>query len=130
VPYPIELRIDIEEKVVFYSDAYRLKILLNNLISNAVKYSSNRDNNAFVEFIARVDENEAVFYIKDNGEGIPDQLKEKVFDIYFRANKSTSGTGLGLFICSEVVRKLNGNIELESTLGKGSTFRVNIPNRR
>jgi nitrogen-specific signal transduction histidine kinase len=130
VPYPIELRIDIEEKVVFYSDAYRLKILLNNLISNAVKYSSNRDNNAFVEFIARVDENEAVFYIKDNGEGIPDQLKEKVFDIYFRANKSTSGTGLGLFICSEVVRKLNGNIELESTLGKGSTFRVSIPNRR
>jgi signal transduction histidine kinase len=95
-----------------------------------VKYSSNRDNNAFVEFIARVDENEAVFYIKDNGEGIPDQLKEKVFDIYFRANKSTSGTGLGLFICSEVVRKLNGNIELESTLGKGSTFRVSIPNRR
>lgn len=130
VPYPIELRIDIDEKVKFYSDAYRIKILLNNLISNAVKYSSNRDNNAFVEFVARVDEKEAVFYVKDNGEGIPDQLRDKVFDIYFRANNSTTGTGLGLFICSEVVKKLNGNIELESTLGKGSTFMVSIPNRR
>lgn len=130
VSYPIELRIDIDEKVNFYSDAYRIKILLNNLISNAVKYSSNRDNNAFVEFITRVDENEAVFYIKDNGEGIPDQLKEKVFEIYFRASNSSSGTGLGLFICSQVLKKLNGIIELESAVGKGSTFIVSIPNNR
>jgi signal transduction histidine kinase len=129
VPYPIKLKINIEEKAIFYTDIYRLKIVLNNLISNAVKYSSNREGNAFVEFSARVDQNECNFYVRDNGEGIPSQLKDKVFEIYFRANNKTAGTGLGLFICSEAIRKLGGSIELESTPGQGSIFSVNIPNK-
>jgi signal transduction histidine kinase len=130
VPYPIKLKIDIQENDVFYTDAYRLKIILNNLISNAVKYSSNRHNNAFVEFGARVDENECNFYVRDNGEGISEDLTDKVFEIYFRANNKVSGTGLGLFICYEAVKKLNGSISLESKPGEGSTFRVTIPNSK
>ena len=129
VPYPIELKINIEEKAILYTDAYRIKIVLNNLISNAVKYSSNREGNAFVEFIAKVNETNCSFSVRDNGEGIPPQLQDKVFEIYFRANNKTAGTGLGLFICSEAIRKLGGKIELESTPGQGSIFSVIIPNR-
>jgi signal transduction histidine kinase len=129
VPYPIELKINIEENAVLYTDVYRIKIVLNNLISNAVKYSSNRDGNAFVEFIAKVNETNCSFSVRDNGEGIPPQLQDKVFEIYFRANNKTAGTGLGLFICSEAIRKLGGTIVLESIPGQGSTFSVSIPNR-
>jgi signal transduction histidine kinase len=114
--------------VPFYTDIYRLKIILNNLISNAVKYSSNREGNAFVEFIAKVNETNCSFSVRDNGEGIPPHLQDKVFEIYFRANNKTAGTGLGLFICSEAIRKLGGSIQLESTPGQGSVFSVNIPN--
>jgi signal transduction histidine kinase len=129
VPYPIKLNINIEEEAILCTDVYRLKIIINNLISNAVKYSSNRDANAFVEFGAKVHEKNCSFYVRDNGEGIPPNLKDKVFEIYFRANNKTAGTGLGLFICSEAVRKLGGTIVLESVSGQGSTFSVNIPNR-
>ncbi len=130
VPYQVKLILDIEEKAIFITDTYRLKIILNNLISNAVKYSSNRNDNAFVEIWARVDEQSCNFYVKDNGEGIPDHLKDKVFEIYFRANNKTSGAGLGLFISNEAVRKLKGTIELETELGQGSTFSVNLPNSK
>jgi signal transduction histidine kinase len=130
VPYQVNLILDIEEKAIFITDTYRLKIILNNLISNAVKYSSNRNNNAFVEIWSRVDEHSCNFYVKDNGEGIPDHLKDKVFEIYYRANNKTSGAGLGLFICNEAVRKLKGTIELETKLGQGSTFSVNLPNSK
>jgi len=128
VPYPIELKINIEEKAILHTDVYRLKIVLNNLISNAVKYSCNLDNKAFVEFVAKVNATNCSFYVRDNGEGIPPHLQDKVFEIYFRANNKTTGTGLGLFICSEAVRKLGGSIQLESTPGQGSVFSVNIPN--
>jgi signal transduction histidine kinase len=77
-----------------------------------------------------VDEHSCNFYVKDNGEGIPDHLKDKVFEIYYRANNKTSGAGLGLFICKEAVRKLKGTIELETKLGQGSTFSVNLPNSK
>jgi signal transduction histidine kinase len=130
VPYQVNLILDIEEKAIFIIDTYRLKIVLNNLISNAVKYSSNRNNNAFVEIWSRVDEHSCNFYVKDNGDGIPDHLKDKVFEIYYRANNKTSGAGLGLFICKEAVRKLKGTIELETKLGQGSTFSVNLPNSK
>jgi signal transduction histidine kinase len=128
VDYPIQLKIDIVELIPFYTDVYRLKIILNNLISNAIKYSVNRDNNAFVGLVARIDARQCSISVIDNGEGIPADLQKKVFEIYFRANNKTSGTGLGLFICTEALRKLNGTIELVSEPGKGSTFKVNLPN--
>ncbi len=128
VPYKVKLILNIEDASEFYTDQYRLNIILNNLISNAVKYSKNSDDNAFVEFTAKVNEKECFFSVRDNGEGIPENLKEKVFDIYFRVNEKVSGTGLGLFICSQAVEKLNGTIELNTILGEGSTFTVTIPN--
>jgi signal transduction histidine kinase len=128
VPYPIETSINIEQNSMLNTDLYRLKIILNNLISNAVKYSSNRNNDAFVAFRAEVNQNCCNFSVRDNGEGIPPHLQDKVFEIYFRANNKTAGTGLGLFICSEAIRKLGGSIQLESTPGQGSIFSVNIPN--
>jgi signal transduction histidine kinase len=128
VPYPIETSINIEQNSMLNTDIYRLKIILNNLISNAVKYSSNRNNDAFVAFRAEVNQNCCNFSVRDNGEGIPPHLHYKVFEIYFRANNKTAGTGLGLFICSEAIRKLGGSIQLESTPGHGSVFSVNIPN--
>jgi signal transduction histidine kinase len=126
VDYPIELKIDIVENATLYTDIYRLKIILNNLISNAVKYS--RDNNAYVEVKAIINEAQVFLSVSDNGEGIKKKLQEKVFEIYYRASKKQGGTGLGLFICSEAVKKMSGSIELESIPNVGSTFKVNLPN--
>jgi signal transduction histidine kinase len=126
VDYPIELKIDIVENATFYTDVYRLKIILNNLISNAVKYS--RDNYAYVEVKATINEAQVFLSVSDNGEGIKKNLQERVFEIYYRASKKPGGTGLGLFICAEAVKKMSGSIELESVPNVGSTFKVNLPN--
>jgi signal transduction histidine kinase len=65
--------------------------------------------------------------VTDNGEGIPSEHIAKIFDMFFRATTTSTGTGLGLYIVKEVVDKLGGSIDLDSTLGEGTTVTVTLP---
>jgi len=69
-----------------------------------------------------------VIKIKDNGQGIDPTLQEKVFEMYFRGNERSKGNGLGLYIVKKAVEKLNGDVELISSVGGGATFKVVLPN--
>jgi len=103
-----------------------LKYILMNLISNAIKFSKE---NAIVEVLAASNAQELVIAIKDNGIGISEEDKQHLFERFFRAKNAVNiqGTGLGLHIVIKYLALMNGTIDFESELGKGSTFIIHIP---
>jgi PAS domain S-box-containing protein len=117
----------IEQKQVFYTSATRLDIILNNLFSNAIKYADLHKEEPRLEVSIKFPDNKAEIKISDNGEGISSEALPKIFDMFYRASESGSGSGLGLYIVKEAIQKLNGTISVKSELGKGTEFFVTIP---
>lgn len=124
----IKKQIFIEGDSQFYSDHYRLSLVLNNLISNGIKYADPGKENPFINIRVNVDEEKASLTFTDNGIGIENDYIQKVFNMFFRATSKNEGAGLGLYIVKEAVEKLGGTIQLESQLGKGTVFRIDLPN--
>jgi PAS domain S-box-containing protein len=113
----------------FYSDSIRIKTILTNILSNAIKYSDHKKNEPFIKVLVLIDEDYCDISVVDNGIGIDSGLKDRIFDLFFRATTQSQGTGLGLFIVKDTIQKLKGSIEVDSTLGKGTTFLIRIPNQ-
>jgi len=110
------------------SDPYRLKQILINLISNAIKYTDS----GFVEFgILITQKNELKFYVRDSGIGIPESKQNEIFTPYYRTTggraTGAEGTGLGLSITSSLTESLGGKLEIESVPGEGSCFSFSVP---
>lgn len=124
----IEKRVSIEIKSDFYTDKKRLGIVLNNLVSNGIKYCNARHEEPYIEIKVNADDEKAVIEVKDNGIGIADDHINKIFTMFYRANHDNSGSGLGLYIVKETVDKLYGSISVKSQLRQGSTFKVTLPN--
>jgi signal transduction histidine kinase len=124
----IRKEIFIEGDSHFFSDHYRLSLILNNLISNAIKYSDPVKETSFLHITIRLEPEKASLTFKDNGIGIETNYIEKVFNMFFRATEQNEGAGLGLYIVKEAVEKLEGRIELESQMGKGTVFKIELPN--
>lgn len=119
----------IEATAAFISDPIRIKTVLTNIVSNSIKYSDPAKPLRFIKIQADVSMHNAVIRIYDNGQGIASEYLEKIYDIFFRANDTTAGTGLGLYIVKDTVERLNGKIQVSSELGKGTQFTVTIPNQ-
>jgi signal transduction histidine kinase len=115
-------------EVPFYSDKKLLKSVFLNLIENAFKYKKPDANNHKVKIMISGNYQNVTFKISDNGIGIPDDEKDKVFNMFYRVNTDAPGTGLGLFIVQSAIKRLNGNIKLESKLNNGTNLIVTIPN--
>ena len=113
---------------VFHSDYNQIKIILNNLMSNAVKYHNLDQPNPYIRVTFKRVKNVVEISIEDNGQGISTENIPKIFDMFYRASPTTEGTGLGLYIVQEALAKINGIITVESELGKGSTFKVVLEN--
>lgn len=111
----------------FVSDRKRLIIILNNLVSNAIRYYDPKAPEPYVSIDIHVESGQAQIKVKDNGTGIAQEYQSRIFDMFFRASKSASGSGLGLYILKEAVEKLNGTIKLWSMPGEGSEFSLTIP---
>ena len=110
------------------SDKFLLKVIFSNLISNAIKYQSKSDGHKpYVKITSHRREEYLIIHIEDNGEGIAQEYEGKVFEMFYRASSSSTGSGLGLYITKEAVEKLNGKIEITSKIGVGSTFAISIP---
>lgn len=118
----------VDDAIPFYSDKGRVNALINNLISNAYKYIRKDEPNPYVKFSFTSTAEEGIIRVEDNGEGIAEEYKEKIFEMFFRASEQYEGSGLGLYICREILNRLHGSIEVQSTPCKGSTFTVRIPN--
>ncbi len=110
-------------------DFKKLEVILLNLISNAVKYS--RDKNRRVVVKTYEEDEHIVFSVKDNGVGIALHEQKKIFETFYRVEsfetRTTEGSGLGLAIVKSYVDILGGRLTLESEVGKGSEFIVKIP---
>ncbi|HEY1194474.1 HAMP domain-containing sensor histidine kinase [Flavobacterium sp.] len=109
------------------SDSLRLKIIINNLISNAIKYADCSKQEMFITIKTYFSEGLNKIEVEDNGIGIHDEHKENIFDMYFGTNKN-KGSGLGLYIVKEAVENIKGDISVFSESSIGSKFIVTIPN--
>jgi PAS domain S-box-containing protein len=123
----VELKLKIEAEEIIESDKARLEILMKNLISNGIKYRKASSEISYVRVSLNETESSYVIVVEDNGEGISKDNQLKVFDMFYRASTSSSGTGLGLYICKDIVSKMDGNMELTSELGVGTQIRLTLP---
>lgn len=124
----IEKAINVDEHGSLNSDRYRISVILNNLISNAIKYHDVYKKEPFLHINIKVEENWTYMEFADNGIGIDKEYLDKVFDMFYRATLQNEGAGLGLYIVREAVEKLKGKITIKSQIGKGTTFTIEIPN--
>ncbi|WP_276368054.1 HAMP domain-containing sensor histidine kinase [Chryseolinea sp. H1M3-3] len=112
----------------FKSDYNQIKIILNNLLTNAVKYHNLDQERPFISVTFKRNRQVVEICVEDNGRGISKENVPKIFDMFFRAAEDTEGTGLGLYIVKEALNKIKGIIFVDSELGKGSKFRIVLEN--
>lgn len=125
----IQKYIQIDSSIPFYSDRNRITIIFNNLVSNAIRYSDkSKGENRFIEIKIDVKPEEALITFTDNGIGIDEIYLDKIFNMFYRANVHSKGSGLGLFILREAAIKLNGEVRVESKINEGTSFEIRIPN--
>jgi len=110
-------------------DPLKLRRVLLNLLENAIKYSP--DGGPVVLRVKSGENGRLRLQVHDNGLGIPRGEQERIFEKFYRSDpqlaRGVGGTGLGLYICRELVQRMGGEIEVESEPGKGSTFTVDLP---
>lgn len=111
-----------------YVDRKKMKIVMENLIGNAIKYSNE---NSEVKVDLKSDGKKIFFVVEDHGAGIPRYQHSKVFEKFFRSNNSskyrTEGVGLGLYLAKAILKNFGGDVWFESEINRGSTFYVSLP---
>jgi light-regulated signal transduction histidine kinase (bacteriophytochrome) len=112
---------------VINGDESQLSRLFQNLIGNALKFRGDTD--PHIRVWAELQEDEWVFAVQDNGIGIAPEHRMGVFGMFTRLHSRSryEGTGIGLALCSKIAQRHGGRIWVDSEVGKGSTFRFNIP---
>ncbi len=108
------------------SDQLRLEIILNNLVSNAIKYCDETKEKMTIHIKTYLDNRTAMMEVADNGIGIKKEHLGNVFEMFYVQN-SSKGTGLGLYLAQETATKLQGSIHVESELHKGTKFTLQLP---
>jgi PAS domain S-box-containing protein len=131
VPEDISLALDPDGSPRIVCDENKLRQVLVNLVDNAVKYSPGGGR---VEIRLRRETSHCLIEVADDGLGIPADERNRIFEKFYRLDpqqtKGVGGTGLGLYICRELVERMNGQLTVASEPGRGSTFTVELPLRR
>lgn len=112
---------------VFISDPTRIKIIFQNLISNSIKYRQT-GKDSFLNISIKTTKGACLITFVDNGIGIKQEYKSKVFDMFYRASELSFGSGLGLYIVKQIVEKLQGNITIFTEENIGTKFEIILPN--
>lgn len=124
----ITLHKEVEYSISFVSYPAMIKIILENVIENAIHFAGT--DHPRISIRALVNPTITLIEVEDNGQGIQEEHKPRVFEMYFRANERSKGNGLGLYIAKKAVEKLNGKIWFQSNYRVGTTFTIEIPNIR
>lgn len=127
----IEIELNILENSENYFDREKIYLILMNLVSNSIEYSP-KDSKVFIEIFEEVDDLKII--VKDNGEGIDPKQKENIFKRFYQAhsgmNRIHRGQGLGLSIVKDFVDFLNGEIKIDSELGKYTIVEIALPKHK
>ena len=121
-------QIHVQASTPIVTDRSRVTIILNNLISNALRYADLNKPNPEAIVQIEADAQHISLKVQDNGRGIESQYLSRIYEMFFRASETHSGSGLGLYIVKETIDKLGGTIHVASEFGKGTCFTVSIPN--
>ena len=123
----IDLALMSHKKINIKTDRYKLSQSVYNILTNAYKFT---EPNGKVTVSYELAGSELVISIQDTGSGIGDEDKLHLFDAYFRGSNTSNmaGEGIGLYIVKENLDRINGRIEVESEIGKGSRFIITVPN--
>jgi len=113
----------------FMSDAITIKIVLNNLLSNAFKFQRRAAPDKFVDVNVEANNDRAVIVVRDNGIGIHESHINNIFGMFYRATSEQPGSGFGLYNVKDGINRLGGTIEVTSVLNEGTTFKVTLPGR-
>ncbi|WP_017732942.1 tetratricopeptide repeat protein [Nafulsella turpanensis] len=124
-PYSVQIVNKVPEDLSIVADRTLLQIILVNLLENGLMYSDNF--NPYIEFDAvYLPSGKYIVTVSDNGMGIPEQFREKVFDMFFQGSTRSTGTGLGLYMVRKATKKLGGDICLNSVNGL-TVFEISLP---
>lgn len=114
-----------------YNDKTRLKLILSNLLSNAILFQRKKPGHQpYIRISTRMENEFVQIAIEDNGEGIKPALQNKIFNMFFRGTISSKGSGLGLYIAREAAEKISSRILVQSEYGKGSIFTLVVRNAK
>lgn len=122
----VEIQVEVPEDLIIESDALRLKIVMANLITNGIKYYDLTKQKPYVSIEAVATEVVQVF-VSDNGIGIDKNHNTRIFDMFYKASDRSKGTGLGLYMVQETLRKLGGEVTFTSVPNEGTTFTISLP---
>ena len=121
----VELLLDLPgQEVTVYTDPARLSQVINNLVNNAIKFTS--EGNIRIGYRPAASGYVNIF-VEDTGTGISREVLEHIFDRFYKGDSFKQGTGLGLSICKTIVKRFEGKIEVTSTPGKGTCFTITLP---
>jgi len=116
----------IQPLMMVNADPRRLEQVFENLVTNASKYAPNSP----LWITIKPEDKNQIIKFRDEGPGIPPDSREKIFWRFYRdpqTSKETRGSGLGLYICHQIIDAHHGQISVESTVGKGTTFTISLP---
>lgn len=120
------LRNNLTNKHILFDPNY-LDLILSNLLSNAFKYTHQ---NGEINISLENTQNDFIITVSDNGDGIPKELQDKIFERFYQVNVENIGTGIGLSLIKRLVELHHGKIQLDSEPGKGSVFAIYLPQNK
>lgn len=123
-----EINKDFVEPVFNRSDENRIRIILSNIIMNAIRFYDEHKDSHIINIRLLTTPVKASIEIEDNGVGMTEAEANSVFEMFYRGSHKNAGSGVGLYVASEALKKINGNIKVESEYGQGSKFIIEIPN--
>ncbi len=120
--------VEIQQPAIFVTDKTRLDMVIRNLISNALRYHNKEQEHPYLKIVVNATDKQAELLVEDNGQGIDEKHLDHIFTLFYRANKVTTGSGIGLYIVKDAIEKLGGKIKIESHINVGTKFIIALPN--
>ena len=125
--HKVQISLEIPEDFTLHTDKNFFYSILQNFIENGIKYSDPSKENCFLRIKLEEREDKFLIYFEDNGLGISQDNISRIFDMFYKVNDGSEGTGLGLYLVKHNLEKLGGKLSVESHLGQGSVFTVEFP---
>ncbi len=126
--HEVEVTLDVNQNAPLICDRTRLFVILRNLVSNSIKFRDLRKQHQYVTVTVTVDQVNVKIEVKDNGRGIKEEYLDKIFDVFYKVNSTSEGSGLGLFMVREIAEAMGGKFTVESRYESGTIFRIEFPN--